>query len=136
MASLQATYGVDTLWPNGDTPLIAIPTTDPFIVVGQRVRNRLSTPRGGLAIIGGDPNFGWDVRRYVLARVSGAKLAQAEQQVQAEVLKDEAVQSTVVRFVYSANVLTISVDCMLAVGPLQLVLTVTALTVTAVYNYG
>lgn len=136
--SLQAIYGVDTLWNNGDVPLISVSTTDPFIVVGQRVRHRLTTPRGGLAVIGGDPGFGWDVRQYVLARVSQLQLAQAQQQVQAEVLKDEAVQSAVVVFTYNGTgkPLTISVDCILAAGPLQLVLSVTALTVDAVYNYG
>jgi hypothetical protein len=128
-------YGADTLW-NGDVPLISVATTDPFIVVGQRIRHRLSTPRGGLAVIGGDPGFGWDVRQYVLGRVSQMKLAQAQQQVRAEVLKDEAVQEAVVEFTYSAKTLTIQVDCILADGPLQLVLTVTALTVEAVYNYG
>lgn len=133
--SLQSIYGADTLW-NGDVPLISVTTVDPFIVVGQRVRHRLTTPRGGLAVIGGDPSFGWDVRQYVLGRVSQLKLAQAQQQVRSEVLKDEAVQEAVVVFTYSGGKLTIQVDCTLAVGPLQLVLTVTSLTVEAVYNYG
>jgi hypothetical protein len=135
MASLQSIYGSDTLWP-GDVPLISVPVTDPFIVVGQRIRNRLSTPRGGLAIIGGDPNGGFDVRRFVLSRVSAARLAQAEAQVRDEVLKDEAVQSAIVKFTYQSNgTLTIGVDCILAIGPLTLTLTVTQLTVTAVYTY-
>jgi hypothetical protein len=133
---MATNYGADIFWP-GDVPLISTITTDPFRVVGQRIVNRLSTPRGGLAVIGGDPNFGWDVRRYVLARASAGKLSQAQQQVQAEVLKDEAVRSAIVIFTYNGNgTLTIQVDCVLAVGPLSLVLTVTALTVSAVYNYG
>lgn len=130
-------YGTDTLW-NGDVPLISVSTSDPFLVVGQRIRHRLTTPRGGLAVIGGEPNFGWDVRRYVLGRVSPSKLAQAEEQVRAEVVKDEAVQSAVVKFTYSqtGKTLTIEVDCTLAIGPLRLVLSVSALTVEAAYTYG
>lgn len=133
---MATNYGADIFWP-GDVPLIATITTDPFRVVGQRIVNRLSTPRGGLAVIGGDPNFGWDVRQYVLKRVSPASLGQAQIQVQAEVLKDEAVKSALVLFTYNGNgTLTIQVDVTLAAGPLSLVLAVTALTVTAAYNYG
>lgn len=133
--SLQAIYGVDTLWP-GDVPLISVPVTDPFLVVGQRLRSRLSTERGGLAIIGGDPNGGFNVRRFVLTRVSSARMAQAELQVRDEALKDEAVQSATAKFNYqSSGNLTIGLDCILAIGPLLLTLNVTALTVTAVYTY-
>jgi len=131
---MSTNYGSDTFWVN-DAPLISVPVTDPFLLVGQRITRLLMTPRGGLSVIGGDANRGLDVRRYVLARVSPAKLAQAQDQVRLEVLKDEAVQSAVVKFTYAGGALTIQVDCVLAVGPLQLVLNVTALTVTAVYNY-
>lgn len=128
-------YGSDTFWLT-DAPLVSVPVTDPFIVVGQRIARRLMTPRGGLAVIGGDPNFGWDVRRYVLGRVSPARLAQAQSQVQGEVLKDEAVQSAIVQFTYTNDgKLTIKVDCVLAIGPLQLVLNVSALSVSAVFNF-
>jgi hypothetical protein len=133
---MATNYGNDVFWP-GDVPLIATITTDPFRVVGQRIVNRLSTPRGGLAVIGGDPNFGWDVRRYVLKKVSAAQLAQAQQQVHDEVVKDEAVKSCIVVFTYNSNnTLTIQVDCQTAAGPLSLVLLVSAVTVTAIYNYG
>lgn len=129
-------FGTDTIWNNGDVPLIAVPTSVPQIVVGQRIRNRLTTPRGGLSVIGGDPNGGWDVRRYMLARVSGATLSQAQSQVAAEAEKDEAVQTATALFTYADKKLTITVDCVLVTGvTLQLVLSVTALTVDAAYNY-
>jgi hypothetical protein len=55
------------------------------------------------------------------------------------VTKDEAVQSAQVQFLNSGTLingtLTIKIDCTLAIGPLQLVLNVTALTVSAVYSY-
>jgi hypothetical protein len=133
---MATNFGIDSLWPNGDTPLISVPTNDPRIVVGQRIFNRLRTRRGGLAVIGGDPNGGWDVRRYMLARVSTATLGQAEAQVAAEAAKDEAVQSASAHFVYSAKTLTITLNLVLVNGvTLQMVLSVTALTVAAVYNY-
>jgi hypothetical protein len=132
---MATNYGTDTFWLN-DAPLISVPTSDPFLVVGQRIVRRLTTPRGGLSVFGGDPDFGWDIRQYVLGRVSPAKLGQAEAQVAAEVAKDEAVESATAKFVYTSNGnLTITVQALLAVGPLSLVLNVSALDVSAEFNF-
>jgi hypothetical protein len=74
-ARMSTDYGSDTLWTT-DAPLVSIPVTDPFLVVGQRIVRLLQTPRGGLGVIGGDPNRGWDVRQYLLGRMSPARQAQ------------------------------------------------------------
>lgn len=130
---MATNYGIATLGVT-DIPLISISTSDPFLVVGQRIARRLLTPRGGLAAIGGDPNFGWDVRQYINGKLSPTALAQAQQAIAAECLKDEAVQSASVTFAYAFNgALTISIQLVGASGPFQLVLPVQDLTTAQVF---
>lgn len=130
---MATNYGIATLGVT-DVPLISISTSDPFLVVGQRIARRLLMPRGGLAAIGGDPNFGWDVRQYINAKLSPTALAQAQQQIAAECEKDEAISSAKVTFGYSFNgALTISIQLVGASGPFQLVLPVQDLTTAQVF---
>ena len=131
---MATNYGTATLGI-ADVPLISTQTSDPVLVVGQRVARRLITPRGGLVAIGGDPLFGWDVRQYTNGKMSPAAQQQAVQQIKAECEKDEAVQSASVTIVYSFNgALTISIALTSAVGPLTLVLPVANLTAAQVYT--
>ncbi len=130
---MSTSYGVATLGVT-DIPLKSVSTSDPYLVVGQRVMRRLLTPRGALAAIGGDPNFGWDIRQYINGKLSGTSLAQAQQEITNECLKDEAVLSANVSFAYSFNgPLTITVALVGASGPFSLVLPVQNLTAAQIY---
>ena len=127
-------YGTSTLGVS-DVPLKSISTSDPYLVVGQRVMRRLLTPRGGLASIGGDANFGWDVRQYINGRVSSSTLAQAQQENQNECLKDEEVLGASISFVYTFNgALTITIQLTGATGPFTLILPVQNLTAAKIYT--
>lgn len=131
---MATNFGTSTLGVT-DVPLKSISTSSPFLVVGQRVMRRLLTPRGGLASIGGDPNFGWDVRQYINGRVSSSTLAQAQQEIQNECLKDEEVLSATVSFVYAFNgALSITIQLTGATGPFSLVLPVQNLTAAKIYT--
>ena len=119
-----------------DVGLFDLQITDPIILIGQRVYRRLSTPRGGLASIGDDQSFGWDVRQYVLGRLSPTDVDQAQRQITAEVLKDEQVQSAVVKLTFvSGGTLTIQIDMISSVGPFTMTLNVNQLTATPVFNF-
>ena len=127
-------YGVATLGIS-DVPLKSISSNDPFLVVGHRVARRLQTPRGGLAAVGGDPNFGWDIRQYTNGKMSQSTLAQAQQEIRNECLKDEEVLDAVVSFVYTFNgALTITIQITGASGPFALVLPVQNLTAAQIFS--
>lgn len=132
---MSVNYGADTSCVS-DIGLIDTIVTDPIILVGQRIARRLQTPRGGLAAVGDDPNFGWDVRRYVNAKMSPRDIAQAQQQIAAECTKDEEVQSALVQLSFTnGGPLVISIQLQASAGPFTLVLNVTQLTVAAVFNF-
>lgn len=111
-----------------DVPLVSVTISDPRKVIGQRIIRRLTTPRGGLGVIGGNKNGGWDVRRYILARMSPSTQGIGEQQVAAECLKDEQVQSATATFTYADKKLTIAVACTSAAGPFSLTIVLTQTT--------
>lgn len=122
-------YGSDTSCVS-DIPLIDLQVTKPSILVGQRIARRLTTPRGALASINDDPDFGWDCRQYVNAKLAPSDIITAKAQISAEVLKDEQVESCTVEFVgpNSAGALTITVNGTLSNGPFSLTLNVGQLT--------
>jgi hypothetical protein len=134
MAAVQ--YGSDTVCVT-DVPFVDTQTADPFLVVGQRVARRLQTPRGGLASVSDDPNFGWDVRQYLNAKMSPTQVSQAQRQVEAECLKDEEVQSATctITFVFGTGALTIAVQLVASAGPFTLVLNVSQLTTTVLFQF-
>lgn len=117
-------YGTDTSCTT-DIPLVSVQVTDPRTLIAQRLIRRLTTPRGGLAVIGGNPNFGWDVRQYLLGRMSTAEQTQGEQQVKAECEKDEQVKSVTCKFTFEDKKLTIGVQCLSAAGPFSLTVVLT-----------
>jgi hypothetical protein len=119
-----------------DVGLFDLQITDPIILIGQRIARRLTTPRGALAAIGDDPEFGWDVRQYTLGRLAPTQIDQAQRQIAAECLKDEQVQSAIVSISFvSGGALTIKIDMVASVGPFQLTLNVNQLTVSAVFGF-
>jgi hypothetical protein len=120
-------YGTDTDCTT-DVPLISVTVQEPRRLIAQRLIRRLTTPRGGLAAVKGNPNGGWNVRQYVLKRVSPSTIGQAEQQVAAECLKDEEIQSAIVTFTYAAKKLSIQVQAMSSAGPFDLTLVLIAST--------
>lgn len=119
-----------------DVGLFDLQITDPIILIGQRIFRRLYTPRGGLAAVGDDPSFGWDVRQYALGRLSPTQIDQAARQISAEILKDEQVQSAVVAISFvNGGAITIKIDGIASSGPFQLTLNVNQLTVSAVLSF-
>lgn len=132
---MATNYGIATLGVS-DVPLKSISTSDPFLVIGQRVARRLTTPRGGLAAIGGDPYFGWDVRQYLNGRLSAASKAQAQIEIQKECIKDPEVLTALATLNYTFNgPLIITVQLTAAQGPFSLVLPVQNLTAAQVYTF-
>lgn len=130
---MATNYGTATLGVT-DVPLKSVSSSNPYLVVGQRVMRRLLTPRGGLAAIGGDPNFGWDVRQYINGKLSPSAETKAQQEIRNECLKDEAVLDASVTFAYTFNgALTITIQITGATGPFALVLPVQNLSAAQVY---
>lgn len=113
-------YGSDTACVS-DVGYIDQQVTSPALVIGQRLARLLQTPRGGLAIIGDDPNRGWDIRQYCLAKLSPVEIAVAQQQIKYECEKDEEVQSAVVVATQSNGIFTITITITAASGPFTLV---------------
>lgn len=114
-----ATYGYGF---SGLTDLLAIDSiiTDPAKLIGQRLAHRLTTPRGALAIINGPADFGWDVHQLVNQKLGPSSIAAAQNQIQAECLKDEQVQSASVTITQAGAKLTIKIRVVSAAGPFNL----------------
>jgi hypothetical protein len=125
-------FGIDTFCLT-DVGLTDVLVTDPRILVGQRVARALQTPHGALALIGGDPNRGFDVRTLLKKKMSPADISQAQAQIKAEAEKDEAVQSANVALTFFSGKLTVAVDLIGAMGPFSLVLTVGQLTTAQIF---
>ena len=119
-----------------DVALIDTQITNPQILIGQRIARRLQTPRGALANIGDDPNFGYDLRQLVNARLSPATRSQFETQIGAECEKDECVQSATVTIADNGSgEISVSISLQSAAGPFSLVVSVDQLTTAAVFNF-
>lgn len=129
-------YGSDTTCLT-DVPLIDLQITDPNILIGQRIARLLQTPRGGLGVVGDDPNRGWDLRQYVNAKLPPDFVSQAQQQIVNECLKDEEVASAtcLVTQPNGTGSIVVALNLVGAAGPFQLTLNVTSLTVTAVFAF-
>lgn len=131
---MSTDYGTATLGVS-DIPLISIRSSDPYLVIGQRIARRLTTPRGGLAAIGDDPNFGWDVRQYTNGRLSPVLLAQAKSQIEAECTKDEEISAAFATLTFAnGGALTITLQLTSAAGPFTLVMPVANLSATLIFG--
>jgi len=75
--------------------------------------------------VNGNPDAGWNVRQYVLKRMSPSTISIAEQQVAAECVKDEQVASASSAFTFDGRKLTIKVQATSAAGPFELTLVLT-----------
>lgn len=97
--------------------------------LAQALARRLQTPRGALAAIGDDPDYGTDLRDYVGADTGVGAEAEIEAAVRAECLKDERVRDVDVTASIANRVLTVGVRVASTAGSLRFVLAVSAVTV-------
>lgn len=97
--------------------------------LAQALARRLQTPRGALAAIGDDPDYGLDLRDYVGEDVGAGIEAEVESAVRAECLKDERVRDVDVTVAVSGRALTVGVRVASTQGVVRLVLAVSAVTV-------
>lgn len=96
--------------------------------LARALLRRLSTDRGGLFY---DPDYGYNVTDLLNAGMTPRQRAKAQQDITAEVRKDERVRSPRVVLTYNAafQSLTIDVRCDTPAGPFSMVMAATALTV-------
>lgn len=126
-------YGSDTSCVT-DMSYVDTLITNPSILIGQRLARRLQTPRGALAAINDDPNFGWDCNQYVNAKLTPAQINNAQATIQAECLKDEQVQAININFVLSGGVLAINASGIAATGPFQFTLNISQVTSNLIFG--
>lgn len=128
-------YGTDSYCVS-DIQRVSTQVTDPVQLIAQRIARRLQTPRGALALIGGDPDFGYDVRQLVLAKRTPSFMTSAQSTIQAEVAKDQQVLSCSVQIApMTGDGLSITVSVQSSDGPFSLVLSVDALTVDVAFSF-
>lgn len=100
--------------------------------LARAIARRLQTPEGFLAeSFGGDPDYGLDVRSWLNRDFSLDQISALESRVKDEVEKDPRVleAEVVVTYVLASSSLEIEIHMETAVGPFELVLAVTSLTV-------
>jgi phage baseplate assembly protein W len=97
--------------------------------LAQALARRLQTPRGSLAAIGDDADYGLDLRDYVGEDTGTGAEAEIEAAVRAECLKDERVRDVDVTAVIRDRALTVSLRVASTAGVVRLVLAVSAVTV-------
>lgn len=127
-------YGSDSYCLD-DIQRISTQVTDPRVLIGQRIARMLQTPTGALAIINGDPEWGWDVRQLALGKLTPESIANAQAKIKAKCLLDEQVLGCAVRVAPSRNDLVISIELVAADGPFLLTLNVDQLTVSALLTF-
>lgn len=131
---MATNYGIDTYCLT-DTGLVDVLVTDPRMLIGQRLVRALTMDRGALAIIGGDPNRGFNVRQLVNAKMTNSQQLFYQQQINAECVKDEEVLTASTELTLSAGSLVIEVSVTSAAGPFVLTLDVTQVTVDAIFSF-
>ncbi len=94
--------------------------------LGNALVRRLSTPSGVLARIGGDPEYGFDLRDKMNANWTQAELAALGAQIEAECRKDERVEGATVTATHDLRTSTLRVDIQIqsAAGPFALIVQV------------
>lgn len=127
-------YGSDTACLT-DLTLIDRQVTDPKTLIAQRLARRLQTPRGALANIGDDPNFGWDVRQYLNGKFTTSTTITAQEQIQSECLKDEQVATAKAAVTLVNGTMTIALSIVSSAGPFTLTMNVNQLTTALVFNF-
>jgi hypothetical protein len=123
-------YGSDTACVT-DVGLIDLQVTSPARIIGERIARLWQSPRGTLGLGLVDPaaaNRGYDIRQLPLMKLTPSTIAQAQQQLANEALKDEEVASVNVVITASNGVITITGSFTSAAGPFTLTGNVSAFT--------
>jgi hypothetical protein len=110
-------YGVDDLTADGRE-------VSGRLCLIQAIARRLRTPRGALWY---DPDYGYDVRRFLNAPPTAA--GELANNVESEAEKDERVSQARATASFSGDTLTIRLDIADSGGPFSFVLKVTDVTV-------
>src|SRR5438045_1552992 len=113
----MADFGHD-LWLDDDLDM-SMREVDGFLCLGQALKRRLQTPRGGLI---DDPNYGTDVTGRLNDDVTPRELAQMGSEIDPEFVKDERVLRSTTTVAYALGVATISSIILTNDGPFRLVL--------------
>ena len=103
-------------------------TVSGFLVVGQAIARRWSTPRGRLI---GFPNYGYDLTQFVNADMSPRDIASLIAGAEAEAKKDERVDACSVTATLGADgTLTVTGEIQTGQGPFTLTVAVSSVTIT------
>lgn len=101
--------------------------------LGRALVRRLMTPRGALAIVGEDPNYGLDVRQLLNEQMTPTAKATWQSKIARECEKDERVLGCVASIQFNAGASTATITLTIATAdtsaPFSLVVAVSALTV-------
>jgi hypothetical protein len=98
-----------------------------FALLGERLVNRFTTPRGALFY---DPGYGRDLRLYLNEGLTDAALAQLAAEAEAEAEAEEGItKATATVTTPAVDSLRIELALETSEGPLRLVLAVSAVTV-------
>ncbi|HMJ52394.1 MAG TPA: hypothetical protein VK540_09965 [Polyangiaceae bacterium] len=104
-----------------DDFLAHMPSVTGRVALAHRLCRRLTTPRGRFRFW---PNFGTDMRRYLLSKVPSSQIASDAAQ---ECEKDEQVESvtvTVERVDFDQRELTLDLQVVDAAGPFEFTMTI------------
>lgn len=101
--------------------------------LAHALMRRLLTRRGGLAAIGGDPTYGYDLSELI---GSSPNLSDVEARVTEQMVADERVLDCIVTATYSAQTSTLSIVIIVTDddGPFELVATVGAIDVDLYFS--
>lgn len=105
-------YGTDVrVYPNGIGKRLQ-PISQRALLL-EAMCKRLETPRGWLAQFGGDPEYGYSLEPLLNAKISPARKAAEETQIQQELLKDDRIFKVDVGLAISiiTRKLTITIQC-------------------------
>ena len=132
---MATNFGTGTDWIL-DRPLISVVITDPRRLVAQRIARCWDTAKGALAAIGDDPNWGENIRQYILAKNTPSMISAAENALLVAALRDEEVNSGTVSITFdAAGNMTVNGEFDSAAGPFSLVANVNALTAEIIFTF-
>lgn len=120
--------GSDIHCVSGLDPLFTI--VDGRTALAEAIARRLSTPRGTLAWIGDDPDYGYDLRQHLADDLTPQALAAIGPRVEAEALADERVRAARATATLVGGVLRVALALTDAAGPFRFTLSVDAVNVT------
>lgn len=119
--------------------LTDLPTIDNQVIgtllIGLRLARRLQTDYGALALIGGDPDFGFNIGNLVNAKFGKNDILITQVQIEQECLKDEQVQSVACAINTSElGIYNISIAVQSSDGPFQLTIPISDVTYQIIFQ--